>query len=69
MTYLVFHNGKPVYGFNSSSHTLETYIQFIHNNTGIKHHQSIPIELIQEDYKGRILVTRDDFFLVDTGLI
>lgn len=51
---LVFHNGKPVYGFNSSSHTLETYIQFIHNNTGIKHHQSIPIELIQEDYKGPV---------------
>jgi len=51
---LVFHNGKPVYGFNSSSHTLETYIQFIHNNTGIKYHQSIPIELIQEDYKGPV---------------
>jgi len=51
---LVFHNGKPVYGFNSTTHSLETYIQFISNYTGLKPDKEQTIQLLVEDYSGPV---------------
>jgi len=51
---LVLHNGKPVYGFNSSIHSLETYIQFISNYTGLKPDDQLPVQLLVEDYSGPV---------------
>ena len=50
----MFHNGKPVYGFNSSIHSLETYIQFISNYTGLKPDDQQPVQLLIEDYSGKM---------------
>lgn len=51
---LVFHNGKPVYGFNSTTHSLETYIQFISNYTGLKPDDQQTVQLLVEDYTGPV---------------
>eukprot|EP00088_Acartia_fossae_P027648 TRINITY_DN2839_c0_g1_i1.p1 TRINITY_DN2839_c0_g1~~TRINITY_DN2839_c0_g1_i1.p1 ORF type:complete len:327 (-),score=88.78 TRINITY_DN2839_c0_g1_i1:281-1261(-) len=51
---LVFHNGKPVYGFNNSMHNLETYVQFVSNITGAKPDQNFEIELLEQDYEGPV---------------
>jgi thiol-disulfide isomerase/thioredoxin len=59
---LVFHNGKPVYGFNSSTHSLETYIQFISNYTGLKPEENEAVQLIVEDYSGPVPSTVVDKF-------
>lgn len=51
---LVFHNGKPVYGFNSTTHSLETYIQFISNYTGFKPDEEQPVHLLVQDHLGPV---------------
>jgi len=53
---LVFHNSRPMFMFNTTEHSLESYVQFLTPLTGVAPRQ-IPLSLTEEDLTGPVPTT------------
>ena len=57
----VFHNSRQLYRFNHSEHSLDKYIEYVKQLTGIEP-ENISVAITDQDYQGKYM-RRADIFL------